>query len=333
MESKAPDPLTTVFIAWSGDTSLRIAEVFFDWLPKVIQTVRPFFSKDIEKGALWANELADALAGARVGIVCLTPDNLNAQWLFFEAGAIFKATDKNRVIPFAFRLSASGIPKPLSQFQYALYEQDTDKNKSGVRKMLETINNEIYAPLPDKRLDDVFETFWPQLKTALDAIPEAQERQATLTPEPETASIRPILEELLELGRNQQRLLSDLASPPATDWRALLASLPATDRAAREYVSRALVASGADRTRTARSVSPDSFSETKQIIVDPSLSGSSLPGLLKRWSEGSDEDKYLINGVIKEYLQNESRRPGTIINRLIVSENPDNTFTIIYDES
>lgn len=51
-----------VFIVWSGTRSFEIAKALNDWLPRVIQAVKPFFSHEIEKGAKWACEIDAALA-------------------------------------------------------------------------------------------------------------------------------------------------------------------------------------------------------------------------------------------------------------------------------
>lgn len=62
-----------VFISWSGDTSHRVAKIFRDWLPSVIQSVSPYVSsEDIDKGSRWSTDIADELDESTYGILCVT---------------------------------------------------------------------------------------------------------------------------------------------------------------------------------------------------------------------------------------------------------------------
>lgn len=112
-----------IFLSWSGKQSREIAEAFYNWLPRVIQAVKPWFSQDIEKGAKWAAELDKALGGTRFGIVCLTPDNLPNPSLHYEAGALSK-TEGARVWTFLHGgLSSSDVAPPLSSFHATTAEK------------------------------------------------------------------------------------------------------------------------------------------------------------------------------------------------------------------
>ena len=85
-----------IFLVWSGLRSFEIAKALNDFLPRMIQAIKPFFSHEIDKGAKWANEIDVALEGTRFGIVCLTPDNLQSTWIHYETGELSKT--KNTLI-------------------------------------------------------------------------------------------------------------------------------------------------------------------------------------------------------------------------------------------
>lgn len=194
-----------VFLSWSGDLSLRVACAFRDWLPSVIQSVRPYVSsEDIDKGSRWSTDIAKELESSSYGVLCITEDNIGAPWINFEAGALSKTIDKARVAPFLVNLKRSEVKGPLLQFQSVIYEQED------VAKLVISINNAVE---PDERLEDarlakVFNVWWPELKAQFDAL-LSQRQDAPVSHSAEAA--RPanaeILEELLELTRTQQKLL------------------------------------------------------------------------------------------------------------------------------
>ena len=100
-----------VFITWSGARSKVVAEALRDWLPRVIQRLKPWISvDDIDKGAHWRNEISQHLAKAEVGIVVPTPDNLTTPWLLFEAGAISKNEDRALVCTYLVGLPSWSVP-------------------------------------------------------------------------------------------------------------------------------------------------------------------------------------------------------------------------------
>ena len=97
-----------VFISWSGNKSHKVALLFREWLPSVIQSVVPYVSsEDIDKGARWSTDIAKELEDSTFGILCVTKENLNAPWLSFEAGALSKTMDKSFVTPFLFDIKRS----------------------------------------------------------------------------------------------------------------------------------------------------------------------------------------------------------------------------------
>jgi hypothetical protein len=180
-----------VFISWSGEMSKSIAEALREWLPYVIQAVEPWLStEDIDKGARWGSELAQQLEDARVGVICLTPGNLEEPWIHFEAGALSKTIEETFVCPYLFQVEPTDLKGPLVQFQ------STKTNKDDTQKLVRTINQALKdEALPDEQLDKAFERWWPDLERCINNIPEAHTKI-----EP-TRSDREILEELLELVR------------------------------------------------------------------------------------------------------------------------------------
>ena len=142
-----------VFISWSGSLSGKLGEALRDWLPSVLQMVKPYFTpSDIEKGTRWANEIGKELELSEVGILCITRDNLHSEWVLFEAGALSKSLDKAYVCPILFGMRNTDLAGPLKQFQ------TTEFNKDDFYKLLGVINSRVADnKLPQKTLDNIFE--------------------------------------------------------------------------------------------------------------------------------------------------------------------------------
>src|SRR5258708_25766630 len=58
--------------------------------------------EDLAAGTFWSESLQKELDGFDAAILCLTPENTRSPWMLFEAGALMKATDTSRVIPYWF---------------------------------------------------------------------------------------------------------------------------------------------------------------------------------------------------------------------------------------
>lgn len=186
-----------VFFSWSGSRSKAIAEVLSSWLGQVIQAADPWLSQDISKGTRWSSEVSSRLEKSRVGVVCLTPDNVHADWILFEAGALSKTKDA-QVCTFLTDLKPTAVEDPLAQFQH------TQNDKTDVKRLVETVNEAVAKAgeksLASSTLNDVFETYWPRLEAALKQIPASKGSS-----EQPFRSDREILEEILEVVRRQAR--------------------------------------------------------------------------------------------------------------------------------
>ena len=186
--------MTQVFLSWSGTTSKGLAEAFREWLPSVLQFVRPYFTpSDIEKGTKWANEISERLSACDVGIVCLTRENLSQPWILFEAGALSKRVEASRLCVVLFGIENSDISGPLSGFQSTVFSKDE------IRKLVKTINDSSeHQKLDDITLGKVFEKWWPDLEERAAALLSSSgtEQKTRLR------SDREILEEILDLSRS-----------------------------------------------------------------------------------------------------------------------------------
>lgn len=194
-----------VFISWSGNRSKAIAEALNNWLPNVIQAVEPWVSQDIEKGARWSSEIADSLEQSKVGIFCLTPDNLESPWLHFEAGAVSKTKDA-LAYTFLVDIEPANVKQPLGAFQHTKFEKDD------FFKLLESINRKVAActekALDDARLRVIFDKNWPDLEKVLRNCKAPAPAATTPYERPE----RELLEEVLDVVRNIQRDLNPASS-------------------------------------------------------------------------------------------------------------------------
>lgn len=184
---------TKVFISWSGDLSHRLAESLREWLPGVLQFVRPYFTpEDIEKGARWSSDIAGELESSDIGIICLTKDNTENPWILFEAGALSKSFDKSKVCTLLFGLDTTDLKGPLTIFQHSKFQCDDFK------KLVCSVNNAGGdAKLDDAVLNDVFDMWWPKLDRKVKGILADHTNTSPAADRPE----RDMLEEILELTR------------------------------------------------------------------------------------------------------------------------------------
>jgi len=189
-----------VFFSWSGERSKQTAEIFSQWLKKVIQAVDPWMSHEMEKGSRWIQEIPVNLETSKMGIICLTNDNLESPWLLFEAGALSK-TQEAKVCTFLLDVSHSDVEYPLAQFQHTTFEKDD------VKRLVKTVNEQVRKEdehaLDDATLDEVFEQWWPNLEKELNLLSSPQVKPTTKRSE------RELLDEILEISRRIEAGLND----------------------------------------------------------------------------------------------------------------------------
>jgi hypothetical protein len=182
-----------VFLSWSGERSRLVADFLRTWLSSVVQATKPWMSEsEIDKGTRWSSELTKTLDEVRIGIVCLTPENLTQPWLLFEAGALSKFIDERaRLCTYLIGdLRSSEVLAPLGMFQ------DTKAIKEDTLRMVRTINRAVSDdPIGDESLEAVFGALWPKLEDRLSTLPAPTETA------PAKRSPDEVMDEILELVR------------------------------------------------------------------------------------------------------------------------------------
>ncbi|MEO8383217.1 MAG: ATP-binding protein [Acidobacteriota bacterium] len=184
-----------VFLSWSGSRSRLIAQALRDWLPGVMQVVQPWMSAiDMQMGARWNADLAKELEQAKIGIICITPENQTTAWLVFEAGALSKIVDAGCVIPYLLNMRPTEVEGPLVQFQAAV------ANRDDTFRVVSTINRALgTVALSEEGLVRSFQKWWPDLERSLMEIP------TTAASDPPPRPERELLEEILGLARENTR--------------------------------------------------------------------------------------------------------------------------------
>lgn len=185
-----------VFLSWSGEPSKAVAQALREWLPDVIQNLKPWMSqKDLGAGVRWSTEIEGELRASAFGVICVTANNRHAPWLNFEAGAISNNLQGSRVVPYIFDMSFADIEGPLTQFQ------GKEATKEGTRELVQALNAVAGEQgLEATRLQTAFERMWPELEAKLRAIPRGQGAVAQTEPQHRTAEDK--LDEVLVLLRN-----------------------------------------------------------------------------------------------------------------------------------
>jgi hypothetical protein len=169
-----------IFMSWSGNRSRSVAGALTEWLADLFPGLEIWMSDyDIEAGSRWGTEISNHLASSNFGILCLTPENLNAPWILFEAGALAKAVRIARVVPYRLQLTANDVSLPLAQFQ------GVNADERGTLKLIQSINEGFDQRFSDDRLDRAFQKWWPDLRDKLSVIPpssEAKDPQPSMPP-------------------------------------------------------------------------------------------------------------------------------------------------------
>jgi len=184
-----------VFISWSGQKAQKIAVFLKDWLKVVAYDVEVFFSdEDIESGIPWFGKILNELNSCQFAIICLTDENLQKPWLFFEAGAIANHMEKANVCPFLFDISVADLKGPLSNYQVTRFDKDD------IKKLLKTLYGRSRSDVDANVVERIFENFWPELEKNLLLVRNSGGKKTDASQRTQR-DIVDLLEEILSLSR------------------------------------------------------------------------------------------------------------------------------------
>ena len=184
-----------IFISWSGERSKAVASALKLFLSDFfLDDVQTWMSDhDIGAGARWNADLSLELDSSNFGILCVTPENLDAPWLLFEAGSLAKIVSAARVVPYRLNLAPTDLGYPLAQFQ------GVDADRQGTYKLLQSINNVRSDKFAESKLARVFDRWWPDLEDQLVNLKASEIPTQVQRPD------RVLLEEILQLLRTVVR--------------------------------------------------------------------------------------------------------------------------------
>lgn len=176
----------------------------------------------IKPGKLWDLELTKSLRSTNCAILVLTRENQAAPWLLYEAGVLSRASGKRQVIPYKVDLPQQAVASPLARFQ------GFDATEGGTRSLVEELNAIATESIPEKRLNQLFDVFWPKLKDEIEAA--LQSAGGNAGREPDTNEY---LREILGIlkSSNESATSATSSTPeerPSEALRARVASLSST---------------------------------------------------------------------------------------------------------
>ena len=130
-----------IFISWSGDNSKQIARALKDSLENTIfkdTGLECFVSDvDISSGDDWWNKIKTELKKCKLGIACITKENLRAPWIYFESGAMIARDLK--LIPVLVNCNINS----LNGTPIATKHMVDFYNQEKFTQMVKTINREL----------------------------------------------------------------------------------------------------------------------------------------------------------------------------------------------
>src|SRR2546423_902775 len=153
-----------VFISWSKFRSFAVAAALKVLIADSFDSAEPLMSEDVEIGGPVLPNLNAMLREADVVVLCLTAENWEEPWIFYEAGVVFGKSDRTvQVCPYIIdlHLKRRNLPEPLKQFKAVMADKD------GTFQLMQKINSALDYPLTEAKLKKGFNARWPRLKRVI----------------------------------------------------------------------------------------------------------------------------------------------------------------------
>jgi len=125
-------------------------------------TASAVLSTEFQKGEEWFQLLRRGLDNARTGIVFLTPENADAPWIHFEAGALATAVgNRHGLFTYVYVFDPGSLTGPLSAYQ------STVATKEDTHRLVLNLCGVLERELPD---EVAYGAWWVKLEEVLDNI-------------------------------------------------------------------------------------------------------------------------------------------------------------------
>lgn len=178
-----------IFVSWSGKVSKDIAIAVKSWLESTPVRISVFMSEEsLQSGVDSIATIREELSETYFGLVVLTPDNLKAEWIHFEAGALSKDIGRSRLVPLLFGLTFDQLPKTLNGFHARRFDRDS------MLKLLLDINKFAPTKASEAAIKRNFSDSWPRLSRRVTKIVASVQRSTGATKKieecPEVAEAR-----------------------------------------------------------------------------------------------------------------------------------------------
>ncbi len=164
----------TVFVTWSGNRALTLAEGLKKYVPAIVPGTVLFFSPDIGGGFVWLTRLLKELTIADFGIVCVSKENRDSRWLHFEVGALWQRAGREiPVCPLLLDLGLKQLKQPLAFFQARRFDE------KGMYDLCRQLAEGTTLASDQLRIN--FSAIWPKLRrevsSGLKALPPVGSRR------------------------------------------------------------------------------------------------------------------------------------------------------------